>query len=50
MSLVEIDVPSFKLGTVSGDRLVLGDAVDAAVADMRDAYEGGLPRALGHSA
>ncbi|MCH8008222.1 MAG: hypothetical protein IIC91_05100 [Chloroflexi bacterium] len=46
----EHDVPCLELGTVSGDRLVLGDVIDVAVADMRDAYEGGLPRALGHPA
>ncbi|MCI0856056.1 MAG: phosphoribosylformylglycinamidine synthase subunit PurL, partial [Chloroflexi bacterium] len=46
----EHEVPIFKLGTVSGDRLVVGDALDVAVAEMRDEYEAGLPRALGQSA
>ncbi len=46
----EHHVPCLKLGVVSGDRLVLREALDLAVADMRDAYEGGLPAALGQPA
>jgi phosphoribosylformylglycinamidine synthase len=46
----EHEVPILRLGTVAGDRLVLGDALDVAVAEMHEAYEGGLPRALGQSA
>ena len=34
------------LGTAGGDRLRLGP-VDASVDALREAYEGGLPRALG---
>ena len=42
----EAGVAVTALGTAGGDRLQLGP-VDASVAAMRDAYEGGLPRALG---
>jgi hypothetical protein len=34
------------LGAFTGDRLRLGP-IDAAVEELRDAYEGGLPRILG---
>ena len=42
----EAGVAVTALGTAGGDRLQLGP-VDASVAAMRDAHEGGLPRALG---
>ena len=47
---VEHDVPIVDLGLVAGTRLVLGDVLDASLETLQDAYEGGLPRALGHSA
>lgn len=34
-----------RLGVVAGDRLRIG-AIDVSVADLRDAYESGLPHAL----
>ncbi len=43
----EQGVPLARLGVVRGERLVLGEALDAPVAELREAYEGGLPRALG---
>jgi phosphoribosylformylglycinamidine synthase len=45
----EQDVPLLRLGRVGGDRLILGSKIDAAVADLHDAYEEGLPRALGEA-
>ena len=38
------------LGSVGGERLVLGEALSAAVGELRIAYEEGLPRALGETA
>ncbi|MFQ6020028.1 MAG: AIR synthase-related protein, partial [Dehalococcoidia bacterium] len=40
------DVPLTRLGAVGGDRLRLGPHVDLSLAELRDAYEGGLERAL----
>ena len=43
-------VPSAVIGTVAGEALRVltgGDEVDVPLAALRDAYEGGLPRALG---
>ncbi|MCH8995406.1 MAG: hypothetical protein IH959_10660 [Chloroflexi bacterium] len=45
----EHDVPLLRLGRVGGDRLILGSILDATVADLHDAYERGLPRALGEA-
>ncbi|MCH8065197.1 MAG: phosphoribosylformylglycinamidine synthase subunit PurL [Chloroflexi bacterium] len=42
----ERGVPVVSLGRVAGDRLTLGGEIDVAVADLREAYEEGLPRAL----
>ncbi|MGB2695114.1 MAG: AIR synthase related protein, partial [Dehalococcoidia bacterium] len=42
-----MDVPFLHLGHVRGDRLVLGEALDVPVAELRQAYESGLPTALG---
>ena len=43
----ERDVPLLHLGRVGGTRLVIGSHVDCAVDALREAYEGGLPQALG---
>jgi phosphoribosylformylglycinamidine synthase subunit PurL len=43
----EHGVPMLSLGRVGGDRLALGSEIDAAIEDLRSAYEGGLPAALG---
>jgi phosphoribosylformylglycinamidine synthase len=40
------NVPVIALGTTGGDRLQLGKAIDAAVADVARFYENGLPDAL----
>ncbi len=45
----EQDVPLLRLGRVGGDRLVLGSELDAPIAELHDAYETGLPRALGEA-
>ncbi|MCH8994847.1 MAG: phosphoribosylformylglycinamidine synthase subunit PurL [Chloroflexi bacterium] len=45
----EQDVPLLRLGRVGGDRLVLGSELAAPIAELRDAYETGLPRALGEA-
>ncbi|MCS7001461.1 MAG: phosphoribosylformylglycinamidine synthase subunit PurL [Dehalococcoidia bacterium] len=39
-------VPVTPLGTVGGDRLRIGDAIDRSVRELRDGFEGGLLRAL----
>jgi len=39
-------VPLVYVGRAVGERLRLGAAVDLSLADLRDAYEGGLERAL----
>ncbi len=41
----EADVPATVLGAAGGDRVRLGP-LDLALDDARDAYEGGLERAL----
>ena len=41
------DVPLSTLGEVGGSRLVIGDAVDVAVADLRARWERGLESRLG---
>ena len=38
-------VPCVKAGRVGGERLLFS-AIDVAVSELREAYEGGLPRAL----
>ncbi len=43
----ESGVPLLRLGSVSGERLVLGSCLDVAIEDLRRGYEEGLPRALG---
>jgi phosphoribosylformylglycinamidine synthase len=43
----EQGVPVARLGAVSGARLRIADEIDAAVEELRAAYEGGLPAALG---
>ncbi len=40
------DVPFSELGVVGGSELRVGDTVSASVAELTDAYENGLPRAL----
>ena len=45
----ERDVPLVRLGRVGGDRLLLGKKLDLPVAELRRAYEEGLPRALGEA-
>ena len=45
----EHDVPVLELGVVA-DRFVLGKVLDVALDALQDAYEGGLPRALGQPA
>jgi phosphoribosylformylglycinamidine synthase len=42
----EHGVPAARLGVVGGDRLQIAGVVDVAVADVREAYEGGLAKAL----
>jgi phosphoribosylformylglycinamidine synthase len=42
-------VPATRLGVAGGDRLVVGAVVDLPLAQLRDAYESALPRALGDS-
>jgi phosphoribosylformylglycinamidine synthase len=44
---MEHGVPLLRLGRTAGERLVLGDALDMDVASAREAYETGLPAALG---
>ena len=46
----EQGVPLLPLGSVGGDRLVFGGALDVAVDDLRRSYEEGLPHALGETA
>jgi phosphoribosylformylglycinamidine synthase len=43
----EAGVPAVALGTVGGERLVIDGYVDATLAELTDAFEGGLERALG---
>ncbi|OGO49789.1 MAG: phosphoribosylformylglycinamidine synthase II [Chloroflexi bacterium RBG_16_68_14] len=45
----EQGAPLVRLGRVAGQGLVLGKYVDAAIDDLRDAFEAGLPRALGEA-
>ena len=42
----EAGVPAMRIGTVGGDRLVIGGLVEEALADLTDAFENGLERAL----
>ncbi len=42
----ERSVPLARLGTVGGDRFMLAGLLDERLGVLRDAYEGGLPRAL----
>jgi hypothetical protein len=39
-------VPFLRLGKTGGDIVRFAGAIDIALTDLRDAYEGGLPRAL----
>jgi phosphoribosylformylglycinamidine synthase subunit PurL len=43
---VSVDVPLTRLGTVGGDRLVLGDSLDLPVVMLRSAWRDGLQQAL----
>ncbi len=43
----EHDVSLARLGRVAGERLALGTEIDIAIAALREAYESGLPAALG---
>ena len=47
--LAEIGLPFGRIGRVGGDRLRLAPFIDAALADLREAYEGGLEEALAGS-
>ena len=44
--LAGIGVPYMRLGLTGGDRLRLGSEIDAALGELRRAYEGGLEAAL----
>ena len=46
----EAGVPATHLGTTGGDRLVVPGILDLPLSQLRDAYEGALPRALGELA
>ena len=41
------DVPAARLGATGGDRLTVPGLLDLPLSQLRDAYEGALPRALG---
>jgi phosphoribosylformylglycinamidine synthase subunit PurL len=44
--LARVGVPFLRLGMTGGDSLKFAGAIDMAMAELREAYEGGLPRAL----
>jgi phosphoribosylformylglycinamidine synthase II len=44
--LARIGVPFLRLGKTGGDSVRFAGAIDIALTDLREAYEGGLPRAL----
>ena len=46
----EAGVPATRLGATGGDRLVVPGLLDLPLSQLRDAYEGALPRALGEPA
>ena len=46
----EAGVPATHLGATGGDRLVVPGILDLPLSQLRDAYEGALPRALGELA
>ena len=46
----EAGVPATRLGTTGSDRLVVPGVLDLPLSQLRDAYEGALPRALGELA
>jgi phosphoribosylformylglycinamidine synthase II len=46
----EAGVPTVRLGTTGGDRLVIPGLLDLPLSRLRDAYEGALPRVLGELA
>ena len=46
----EAGVPATHLGATGGDRLVVPGVLDLPLSQLRDAYEGALPRALGELA
>jgi phosphoribosylformylglycinamidine synthase subunit PurL len=48
--LTRVGVPFLRLGMTGGDGLRFSGAIDIAVRDLREAYEAGLPRALGADA
>jgi phosphoribosylformylglycinamidine synthase len=41
------NVPAARLGATGGDRLIVPGLLDLPLSQLRDAYEGALPRALG---
>ncbi len=41
-----VEVPFMRLGSTGGDRLRIATNIDAALADLSKAYEGGLAEAL----
>jgi phosphoribosylformylglycinamidine synthase len=43
------NVPTARLGATGGDRLIVPGLLDLPLSQLRDAYEGALPRALGDS-
>jgi phosphoribosylformylglycinamidine synthase subunit PurL len=46
----EAGVPATRLGATGGDRLAVPGLLDLPLSQLRDAYEGALPRALGELA
>jgi phosphoribosylformylglycinamidine synthase subunit PurL len=46
----EAGVPTTRLGTTGGDRLVVPGLLDLPLSRLRAAYEGALPHALGELA
>lgn len=44
--LVDADLPFVRIGTTGGDRLRIADVLDAAISDLKQAYETGLEAAL----
>jgi len=44
--LASLGVPYAPIGVTGGDRLRLAGYLDLSIADLLDAYESGLPRAL----
>ena len=44
--LQAIEVPFFRIGRTGGDRLKIGDYIDASIAGLNEVYEAGLGQAL----